>query len=334
MSRMHNRHSGLNCRHSGLDPESSQYRPQEPPSPVSRGFTLVELSIAMAFLGILLITIAILVIRIISIYQSGLAIRAVSSTGRQLISEFTRSISGSPIGNVGFDFSVGSRDRQLTGRLSNNPSPADLTYKYYFQITGRADVAGETEQKVVPLTGAFCTGLYTYIWNTAYAFDTDSNSSTFGSPTGAGSTYKYGSTTLSNFRLIRIADSQRDICIAQRTKSGEVNNEFRSFETTNDQGANPPYELLESAEDGLALYDLRIFPTSNNRITGHSFYSGTFILATLRGGVNILRPGDYCAAEYDNLNTDFNYCAINKFNFAMRATGESVDAGEGGYGER
>jgi len=286
----------------------------------------------MAFLGILLITIAILVIRIISIYQSGLAIRAVSSTGRQLISEFTHSISGSPVGNIGFDFSAGSPDRKITGSQSRDPYPADITYKYYFQITGSARIAG-VQKTNVPIAGAFCTGLYTYIWNTAYAFNTDSNSANFGSPTGAGFTYKYGSTTLSNFRLIRIPDSQRAICIEQRTKNNKIDVQ-KNFKTPTGQADVAPYELLESAEDGLVLYDFRIFPTSNNRITGHVFYSGTFILATLRGGVDIFRSGDYCAAEYGTLNTDFNYCAINKFNFAMRATGESVDAGEGGYGER
>lgn len=61
----------------------------------------------------------------------------------------------------------------------------------------------------------------------------------------------------------------------------------------------------------------------------------SFILATMRGGVDIMRSGDYCSphmideitGESDDsgniltLGAEFNYCAINKFNFAARTAG-------------
>ena len=288
------------------------------PRLTKKGFTLVELSIAMAFLGILLITIAILVIRIVSIYQSGLAIRAISSGGRELIDDFTRSISGSPIVDVIYDPVI---DDPITSLLDK----ADrLTYKYYFQKTGTVEINKVVESNV-PLAGAFCTGMYSYIWNTAYSL----NASEF-----KGFTYTYGETKIDDFRLIRIPDSERSICIEQRIDvTGKIDPSITSFDAPAGQADFVPLELLESAEDSLALYDFRIFPVSTNRITGHTFYSGTFILATLRGGVNIFTNGDYCTEEYDNLNTDFNYCAINKFNFAMRATGETKGDGYGQKGD-
>ena len=65
--------------------------------------------------------------------------------------------------------------------------------------------------------------------------------------------------------------------------------------------------------------------------------SGTFILATLRGDIDIMRSGDYCSlgtqfedkngnmvgdtSSLNNLGSEFNYCAINKFNFAARTAG-------------
>lgn len=301
-----------------------------------KGFTLVELTLAMAFLAVLLITIAILVIRIISIYQSGLAIRSVSSTGRQLIDDFTRSISGSPIVNVTYNQNDPA-EAALVSDLSNNEK---LTYKYYFQKTDdiviNEGTADEANRRDTPLAGGFCTGRYSYLWNTAYALQSSESK---------GFTYTYGDktnpTVLSDFKLIRIPDNDRSICITQRNQSGKISNKISNFEDPRglfdleSSGAQSDYyapvELLGSAEDELALYDFRIFPASSNRITGHIFYSGTFILATLRGGVDIFAAGNYCTAEYGTLNTDFNYCAINKFNFAMRATGETK--GDASYGD-
>ncbi len=64
------------------------------------------------------------------------------------------------------------------------------------------------------------------------------------------------------------------------------------------------------------------------------FFSGTFILATNNGDVNIVRTGDYCDPHSTNtdgatgsplnLGSGFNYCGINKFNFAARTAGSSV----------
>ena len=60
-----------------------------------------------------------------------------------------------------------------------------------------------------------------------------------------------------------------------------------------------------------------------------------FILATYRGGVNIKSNGDFCegsdskdgtrdSTDSDEMTlNDFDYCAVNKFNFSARATGET-----------
>ena len=315
-----------------------------------KGFTLVELSLAMAFLAVLLITIAILAIRIITIYQSGLALRAVNASGRELIDDFTRSISSAPLDMDGifFDFRDGSADRRITGSADGlPPSYAALTYKYYFQITGSATINGVTYGANTPLAGGFCTGNYSYLWNTAYSLQND------GGPLGFTYTFinsdgdeeTWGS-SISNdpdgydyFKLIRIEDTERSICIGQRKDENGViaprQSEFSDpilFAASrpdrdhidSDYRSLEPIELLGTAEDELALYDFRVFPISLSKITGHMFYSATFILATLRGGVDIFAHGNYCTAEYsETLTTDFNYCAINKFNFATRATGDS-----------
>ena len=82
-------------------------------------------------------------------------------------------------------------------------------------------------------------------------------------------------------------------------------------------------ELLDKTDDRLVLYDFVIFPPTQHAVTLHSFYSGTFILGTERGSIDSTGIGEFCKAPpSDGLSTDFTYCAINKFNFAARSTGQ------------
>jgi hypothetical protein len=298
------------------------------------GFTIIELMLAMSFLAVLLVVIAILVIRIVGIYQKGLSIRAVNSTGRAIIDDITRTIGGSPIVNVNpFDPPDSEASR--------------LTKTYFF--TNTANIDGTTQTT----GGAFCTGSFTYIFNTAAALKEPDRPHTI--------TYNYknsGGTQIStnDFRLIKVPDSGRQICAQHLTPRPPenadktcFNHALPNYDTINrvyigtpDNSVNnldapiatcntAPLELLDQSEDNLALYDFRIFPAASNHSTGHSFYSATFILATLQGGVDIYSSGDYCKDVPDGLNTDFSYCAINKFNFAMRATGETDDQNQ--YGD-
>lgn len=95
--------------------------------------------------------------------------------------------------------------------------------------------------------------------------------------------------------------------------------------------------MIEDNESDLAMYNFTIFPATQHATTKQIFYSGMFILATYRGGVNIKSNGDFCEGS-DNEDgsrdldsngnsemtmNDFDYCAVNKFNFSARATGET-----------
>ena len=62
-----------------------------------KAFTIIELMLAMAFLGTMLVGIASLIMRITSIYQKGLALRGVNSIGREIVSDLTRTIGGSKV---------------------------------------------------------------------------------------------------------------------------------------------------------------------------------------------------------------------------------------------
>jgi len=91
------------------------------------GFTLIELMLAMGFVSVLLIAIAMTVIQIGNIYNRGLTLKEVNQAGRSLSSELQRSISES----APFNISPGEGNR------------------YIKQTWG----------------GRLCLGNYSYIWN-------------------------------------------------------------------------------------------------------------------------------------------------------------------------
>ena len=288
------------------------------------GFTIVELTLACAFLGVLLMVIAFLTNHIISIYQKGLSLKSVNSVGEDLIDEFSREIAASqPV-----DY------KSSCEKLSNNKDKCKQEKGYklvYQQRSGGAKIKNSgTTINSVPYYGALCTGRYSYIWNTGYAlgggiYDPSSSDATATLEVGNAST---GLKQYKNFRLLRVEDTEREICFS--SLGGNYNNEINNRFSIKDPSVKITKILADFdnndiySEDNLVFYDFTIFRPAYHATTKQSFYSGTFILGTLRGGVNITAAGNFCEERPDNLNTDFAYCAMNKFNFAIRATGEKL----------
>ena len=94
----------------------------------AKGFTLIELMLAMTFISVLLIAIAMTTIQISNIYTKGITLREVSQAGRTISDDLQRSIGGS----APFD-------------LAPTATPAS----YVQQQTG----------------GRLCVGKYSYLWN-------------------------------------------------------------------------------------------------------------------------------------------------------------------------
>ena len=295
------------------------------------GFTMVELSITMAFIAVLLISIAIVTTNIVTIYQKGLTLKAVNSVGRGLIDEFTSAINTAP-----------SVD---TVSLCNSLAPGnvaacvkDHAFGYIFHASQNED--GEQ------YNGIFCTGYYSYIWNTYYSETAEQSHSLKLRYLPVGSDEPV---TTNAPRLMRVEDRNYRVCSA--VMDANYNSTFTSNMTIDittlahstearplPNPTVPPIEgMLDEFDLDLTLYELTIFPISQDSITLRTYMSGTFILATLRGDIDIMRSGDYCSlgAEVEdepgqpagdtgtlnNLGSEFNYCAINKFNFAARTAG-------------
>ena len=98
------------------------------------GFTLIELMLAMTFIAMLLVAIALTTIQISNIYNKGITLREVNQAGRAVSDELQRSIASS----TPFD---------VTPKTSETPATAASRY-----------VAWEGG-------GRLCLGTYTYAWN-------------------------------------------------------------------------------------------------------------------------------------------------------------------------
>jgi prepilin-type N-terminal cleavage/methylation domain-containing protein len=100
----------------------------------NKGFTLIELMLAMTFIAVLLVAIAVTTIQISSIYNKGITLREVNQAGRSVSDELQRSISSS----IPFDVTP-----------KKDALPATATSKYVVRDGG----------------GRLCLGRYTYAWN-------------------------------------------------------------------------------------------------------------------------------------------------------------------------
>ena len=304
-----------------LKPQASKTRGSTTPASKSpRGFTVTELSLSLAFVSSLLVMVTIITIHITTSYQKGLTIRSVNSTGRLLIDDFSRTIASAPARSL----SDICRVEYATDQSEMNKCLADNARLYtYHQVYGsvRLKSTGAVLQNV-PLNGVFCTGRHSYLWNTGYAL----NSNDYEILSGSRATYNNYGNDNQDFRLLKIEDSSRELCY-QHTLMRTSYVPRYDFDHSNShyhfKGVEA-MELLDRSEERLVLYDLVVFPPTQHLVTLHSFYSGTFILGTERGSVDITGVGEFCKAPpSDGLSTDFTYCAINKFNFAARSTGQN-----------
>lgn len=296
----------------------------------SKGFTLTEASLSMAFVAFLLLAIATLIIYSITLYQKGLTLRNVNNAGLDLIDELTRTISASS--NSSPDCSVLN---STTDKSRCN------SYKYgliFHESRTTVKLARSSDPAfVAPSHGFFCTGSYSYVWNTGYVLDTTGTytSDSGGSLSTARLTLSSSAGSTNNFHLLRMEDSTRSVCAsAWNNATGQYPNgntrtalnraNPSSTISVSDEVYNSRRELLSSiSETQLAVYDFSVYYPTYHALTGHAFYSGSFVLGTIAGSVNITSASDTCKDVPDNLNTDFAYCAINKFNFAVRASGAS-----------
>ena len=144
-----------------------------------------------------------------------------------------------------------------------------------------------------------------------------------------------GNTVASDFRLLKIYDRERSVCVnANANQNGgayvatpdntRIPTQFKIDSYTGnlqDKNAEGKMELLKKNATGdLVLYDFYMTRPAFSQTRQNLFFAGSFILGTRRGGINIKASGNSCKAPGEDYS-DLEYCAINKFNFAVQAGG-------------
>lgn len=280
-----------------------------------KGFTIIEITLAMTFLAILMVSIATLIMRVTNIYQKGLAMRAINATGTEIIEDITRTV-----GAASYLVDIHSQDAELGGNgVMEYDNNYKLVEKYYYDYT----VYNENHNGKnfnVQYFGVLCTGDYSYIWNTARALDPDFTAKNFITVNGE------------KVKMVRVYDREQTQC--NKDKNGSVANLAKRnyLPVTINVPADNVVELINNDEMDLALYEFNVTPATQSAITRQSFISANFILATRQGGININANGDFCRGEDNEFKdeyegTMFNYCAVNKFSFSARTGGNADKEG-------
>lgn len=280
---------------------------------------MVELSLSLAFISILSLMVVVVIMNSVSAYRKSLTLNQLNTVGTSIIDDMRASVQASS--GVGLR-SICDRVKNVSGR---NACEKDHGLGFV-SVTGKRKVTGGKLENYSPsVFGAFCTGSYSYIWNSGYFFSIGDYTVEDGAK--ATLTYKKAEgeeQTVTDFRLLKVRDESRAVC-ANAVQAGNgyqtknINNEFN---ITQSPLQDDPEELLEESS-GLALYNLTTDFALQSGVGRNVYYYSTFVLGTITGGANIASFGDSCVSpEGENSAMEnFDYCAINKFNFAAMANG-------------
>ncbi len=280
---------------------------------MKRGFTLIELSLSIAFISILSIIIVLLINNSIASYRRGLTLNQINTVGMDLVDDIRTVVQSSPSGAV-----VG-----LCSRFEDE-NEKEVCEQDGGRLFISIVIEDYSEEEPVPLFGAFCTGNYSYIWNSGYLFNGKYSDK---SPVDLTYTEK-GKSESKHFpegeekpKLIKVRDVKRNVCknaVSETDYTVTVGSSFNIGEV--DSGFEPE-SLLSSGGYNLAVYDFSAMTPAVNTAGNVSFYSISFILGTVQGGINVTATGDFCKTP-NSTDESFDNCIINKFNFAAQAIGK------------
>lgn len=300
-----------------------------------KGFTLVELSLSIAFIAILSIAIVMVINNTITSYRWGLTLNQLNTTGMDLVDDLRTAVQSSSSELVD---SICSRlyvsGTELDKCLQDNAHNFVAIVRTDTVKIGEGTANGESVSSA-PVYGAFCTGSYSYIWNSGYFMSSEYRVQSV-KPAGL----KYRSvdggvkTVYSEnapFKLLKVEDEDRSVCVAavkavNSTKyvvsnSGSVPNMFDISSTEYPVIAEEPIDILASGgSNNMAIYDL-LAQTAENDSNDALFYTVSFILGTVQGGINVKASSNSCATPNESTIENSDYCSINKFNFAAKANG-------------
>lgn len=232
------------------------------------GFTVIELMLAMTFISVLLMVIVMTIIHVGKIYNRGLILKSVNQSGRDISDTIRRDFMQS--------------DQRMVYR-----NPSDI-------ITVKLE-SGE------PVSGRFCLGQYSYLWNYPIVF----NDLSYSSSTSA----IKDSEGLINF--VRVVDPDASLC----QPPGDVVDLLDSEKITHI--LKSPVVAGADSEVVLAIHDISVdevavVPDNSDGLFDVSFTIGTSKLSEI-DSMSCRPPADS--------ESNLEFCAINQFNMIVRTNG-------------
>lgn len=294
------------------------------------GFTLIELSLSIVFVSILALMIVLIISNTVEAYQKGMTLNNINTVGMDLVDDMRFAVQNSSMKSV-------KRSCEIYTNVDSaikQQCESDGAYSFA-SVTRTAKINLNNQDKNIPVYGAFCTGTYSYIWNSGYFFDNKISGVQM-------ATFKYkmnnATTEKKDFRLLKVRDESRAVCMSAAgwnetsktyTKDTSLKDNLSStFNISGDDYASiseEPVDLLlnnDNKNNDLVIYDLYVAKPAESTSNDNVFYSVSFILGTIKGGIDITANGKKCVAPNESEGEYFNYCAVNKFNFAAQANGE------------
>lgn len=267
-----------------------------------QGFTIIEITIAMAFIATLLISVMLVGMQLISLYNKGLTIKDVNTVARHTVRDMQDSVAASKSSIKLVDDS---------GGYSTNLANASSKGLHYFNSSSG---------------GRLCTGSFTYIWNYQAAF----NGYNPGAPAGINGDTQFirDGAVFKPIRFVKVSDERRDLCSYKDSGAdGEQNKGTR----IPDSYTSKLQDVFGEGDRNLVLYTFEItspeslvFTTDNQHEAASvntNMYSSFYTFSLTVG--SSLFPEDVtttneCAPPPDSKDTYVEYCAINQLDFVAR----------------
>lgn len=243
----------------------------------TQGFTLIELMLAMAFVSVLLITIALTIIQMGTIYNRGMTLKEVNQSARDIADDVRRVVAASEVFTVPSDNS----DNDTADYVKLRSADRSITYG-----------------------GRFCTGSYTYVWNTARAIEQNSTQLT---------TYLNAGRE-QPARFLKVPDVAKKYC----AKESDGSLSYADVNATDSSQAN---ELLQAGDHSLGVQSFKVSTSISayDAAVGQRIYTVSYTLGSGQtSAMNAdqsacLPPGDPSG------NSNLTYCNVQKFTIVLRA---------------
>ncbi len=243
------------------------------------GFTLIELMLAMTFVAILLLTIAMTIVQMGTVYNRGMTLKEVNQSARDVADDLRRNVQAAGVFNVG------------TG-------PDTTDYVKFSRVVDGNNVV---------VSGRLCLGNYTYIWNTATAIETNfADRARYLTSSGA-----VGDTV--NF--VKIADTGKKYCIKNSSGALINKNILYADASSATELLKPGDRTIRMLHFAVSSSDTAYDATAGQRLYQFSYTLGTGQTSTMVMTAGIPTA---CLGPNEE-NSNLAYCNVQQFGIVLRA---------------